>query len=124
MLILPIKGKWFGMILDREKLDEYREIKPYWTERIVRWLGYSRKDTEAIVELLRRKGTTVAKKVLLQNGYGRNVPKAEVMCTLSIGTGRTEWGAEEGVEYYVFHIEEILPNQFSEGVIGWVESLR
>lgn len=108
MLILPIKSNWLGRIRSREKLDEYREIKPYWTKRIVRWLGYSDKDTEAVIELLRRKGTTSARKVILKNGYSSNAPTEEVMCTLSIGTGKTEWGAEEGVEYYRFHIEEII----------------
>ena len=28
MLILPIKKKWFDMILSGEKREEYREIKP------------------------------------------------------------------------------------------------
>lgn len=114
MLILPIKSKWLSMIRCGDKLDEYRQIKPYWTKRIVRWLGYTDKDTEAVIELLRRKGTTEARKVILQNGYRSYSPKSEVMCTLSIGTGRTEWGAEKGVEYYVFHIEEILPSPFAE----------
>lgn len=114
MLILPIKGKWLDRIRSRDKLDEYREIKPYWTKRIVRWLGYSEKDTEAVIELLRKRGTTEARKVILKNGYGCNAPKEEVMCTLSIGTGKTEWGAVEGVEYFIFHIEEILPSPFAE----------
>ena len=29
MLTLPIKKKWFDMILSGEKKEEYREIKPY-----------------------------------------------------------------------------------------------
>ena len=33
MLTLPIKGKWFDMILSGEKREEYREIKPYWISR-------------------------------------------------------------------------------------------
>ena len=33
MLILPIKGKWFNMILSGDKREEYREIKPYYTTR-------------------------------------------------------------------------------------------
>ena len=33
MLTLPIKKKWFDMILFGEKKEEYREIKPYWTKR-------------------------------------------------------------------------------------------
>lgn len=40
MLVLPIKKKWLNMILSGEKGDEYREIKPYWTVSIVRWLGF------------------------------------------------------------------------------------
>ena len=30
MLTLPIKKKWFDMILSGEKKEEYREIKPYY----------------------------------------------------------------------------------------------
>ena len=111
VLILPIKSNWLDKIRCRVKLDEYREIKPYWTKRIVRWLGYNVQDTEAVIEMLRRKGTTIARKVILKNGYSRHAPKEEVMCTLSIGTGNTDWGAEKGVEYYIFHIEEILPKE-------------
>lgn len=33
MLILPIKGKWFNMILSGGKQEEYREIKPYYMTR-------------------------------------------------------------------------------------------
>ena len=29
MLTLPIKKKWFDMIVSGEKKEEYREIKPY-----------------------------------------------------------------------------------------------
>ena len=33
MLMLPIKKKWFDMIKNGEKKEEYREIKPYWKSR-------------------------------------------------------------------------------------------
>ena len=36
MLILPIKKKWFDMIKLGEKKEEYREIKPYWTKRLLK----------------------------------------------------------------------------------------
>ena len=29
MLTLPIKGKWFDMIVAKEKKEEYRDTKPY-----------------------------------------------------------------------------------------------
>ena len=35
MLILPIKKKWFDMILSGEKKEEYREIKPYYDSRLI-----------------------------------------------------------------------------------------
>lgn len=33
MLTLPIKKKWFDMIVSGEKKEEYREIKPYYDSR-------------------------------------------------------------------------------------------
>ena len=35
MFILPIKKKWFDMILSGEKKEEYREIKPYYRSRLI-----------------------------------------------------------------------------------------
>lgn len=108
MLILPIKKIWFDMILSGEKRDEYREIKDYWTVRITHWLGFQRGESETVLELLKSQGTIKAKPVVLQNGYGSKARQVEVMCTLSIGTGKKEWGAEPGTEYYRFHIQNIL----------------
>ena len=33
MLVLPIKKKWFDMILSGEKKEEYRDVSPYWKQR-------------------------------------------------------------------------------------------
>ena len=95
------------MILSGEKGEEYREIKPYWTVRIVRWLGFPASETESVLELLRKQETARTRLVILQNGYGRNAPKIEIMCSLSIGTGKAEWGAASGKEYYRFQIKSI-----------------
>lgn len=108
MLILPIKKKWLDMIMSGEKIEEYREIKVYWTVRIIHWLGFRAGETETVLELLKSQGTIKAKAVVLQNGYGRKARQVEVMCTLSVGTGKEEWGAEPGKEYYRFHIQSIL----------------
>lgn len=108
VLILPIRKKWLDMILSGEKGEEYREIKPYWTVRIVRWLGFSVSETESVLGLLRKQETLRTKRVIFQNGYGRKAPKVEIACTLSIGTGKVEWGAESGKEYYRFHVKSIL----------------
>ena len=71
-------------------------------------------ETEIVLELLRTQGTIKALPVILQNGYRRNSPEVEVMCKLSIGPGKEEWGAVPGKEYYRFHIEEI-------GRMAWIE---
>ena len=39
MLILPIKKKWFDMILSGEKKEEYREIKEYYETRFQNLFG-------------------------------------------------------------------------------------
>lgn len=39
MLILPIKRKWFDMILSGEKKEEYRDIKPYYDTRLMDAFG-------------------------------------------------------------------------------------
>ncbi len=56
MLILPIKKKWLDMILTGEKKEEYRQIKSYWTVRIVHWLGFPDSETDVVMELLRESG--------------------------------------------------------------------
>ena len=35
ILELPLKSEWYLMIESGVKLEEYREIKPYWSKRLV-----------------------------------------------------------------------------------------
>ena len=102
VLTLPIKKQWFTMIKDGIKLEEYREIKPYWTTRFLDLFG-ANKRRDGSVSI-----ASNAAKVVFQNGYSANAPTltAEVSC--SIGCGRPEWGAEEGQQYYVLTIHRIL----------------
>ena len=43
MLILPLEKKWYEKICSGEKTVEYREVKPYWTSRLV---SFYRDNTE------------------------------------------------------------------------------
>lgn len=96
MLTLPIKKKWFDMILSGEKKEEYREIKPYYETRFRNvWKG----------SLI---GGNAQREIMFRNGYSKNSPSFIAKCTLSIGTGKEEWGAEPGKEYFVLTIHEIL----------------
>ena len=96
MLTLPIKKKWFDMILSGEKKEEYREIKPYYNTRI----GLCYDGT-----LLNDEGEE--RDVLFRNGYGKNAPSFIATCTVSLGTGKAEWGAEPGKKYFVLHILKV-----------------
>lgn len=108
MLILPIKKKWFQMILVGEKREEYREIKPYWTKRILKELGYPEEHWKDIKECLIQMSTGRYFQIHFKNGYGNTVPEIIAECHLSIGKGKEEWGAEKDKEYFVFHIKKVI----------------
>lgn len=97
MLVLPTKGKWFRMILDEVKLEEYRDMKPYYRKRF------------QTIGLLDVYGLPLVNKVdvLFRNGYSANAPSFVANVSLDIKTGREEWGAAPGKEYYVLRIHEI-----------------
>lgn len=97
MLILPIKKKWFDMILSGEKKEEYRELKPYYRSRL---------HNEGFLDQYGLP-TLYQGAVLFRNGYAGNSPSFEALCSLDIKTGRPEWGAEPGKEYYVLKILDI-----------------
>ena len=97
MLILPIKKKWFDIILSGEKKEEYRVIKPYWTKRF--------KTARLIMH--NNHASAWAKPVIFKNGYSKNASTFTADCTLSVGYGNRDWGAEEGKEYYKLTIYAI-----------------
>lgn len=97
MLSLPIKMKWLEMIASGEKKDEYREIKPYWTMRFKNVFPF---DGDNPIP-----GHIVD--IKLKAGYDIDLPSLVVSASLSIGTGREDWGAVEGELYYKLHIESI-----------------
>ncbi len=105
MLTLPIKKKWFDMILSGEKKEEYRAITPYWTKRF-----------QSIV-LVDNYGLPLIREcriIKLRAGYSKNAPEAKVAVSIKKGTGRPEWEAEHGIEYWVLKIEKILKVKHSE----------
>lgn len=112
MLVLPIKKKWFEMIVSGEKKEEYREIKPYYNK----CLGYEVIGfpfTEAIVENFKSikeydENQFKDIEIVLRNGYRGDSPKVKCKCKLRIGQGKKEWGAQEGENYYILEILEIL----------------
>ena len=69
ILHLTLLRKWFDLIASGKKTKEFREIKPYWTKRL---LG---KDFDEIY---------------FKNGYSKNAPFMRVECK-SIKKGKTDY---------------------------------
>ena len=94
MLRLPLQKKWWKMIYDNLKPEEYREIGPYWEKRFrtIGLLDENGKPTGAVAD------------VILVNGYREKAPELLARVTLKIRTGEKKWGAEPGREYYVLPI--------------------
>lgn len=89
-LYLTIKRKWFDMILSGEKTEDYREIKDYWNSRL--------------------KDPSRFQRVVLRNGYSKTAPSAVFMFGgIEKRTGKPEWGAIEGKEYYCILLGPELP---------------
>lgn len=114
MLILPIEKKRFNMILSGEKGEEYREIKPYYEVRLQNAFGavivehgdsISILQGEDVPEEIRK---DEIQEVMFRNGYGKHAPYFVARCSLRVGTGKTEWGAEPGKRYFVLTIHEIV----------------
>ena len=102
MLTLPIKKKWFDMILSGEKKEEYREIKPYYMTRFAN-IGLLNMELESLnyVE------TGNERQIMFRNGYSKNSPSFLADVSLNIGMGKTELGAEPGKKYFVLNIHNV-----------------
>lgn len=108
MLTLPIKKKWFDMILSGEKKEEYRKRCPYYGDRFYKYMRTYKNAASGKWEKL-----PIA--VRFRNGYAASSPSFVAVCTVDIGEGRPEWGAEPGVEYYRLHIDHVIADPETAG---------
>lgn len=110
MLTLPIKRKWFDMILAGKKTEEYRDVKPYYTMRFRQFVTLNPDVPNHLVEELFRnaagKGGVKYRNVVIRNGYSWHSASMRISGRIMIRQGRPEWGAAEGREYYVLTIDE------------------
>lgn len=97
-LTLSLKRKWFDLIKSGEKKEEYREIKPFWKKRLRNvvlktalstvYEGFQRYD-RLVFTLGYPKADDTERRITFKN------PR------IRIGTGKPEWGAEPGKQYFV-----------------------
>lgn len=104
MLILPIKKKWFDMIKSGKKTEEYREIKPYWTDRFFNPKNGLRKTIFFNDCSLKNGRAFLRGKIIFRNGYEKTSPQFIAEVLIRIRTGKKKWGAEPKKKYYVLEI--------------------
>ena len=119
-LHLVLKRKWWDMIASGEKKEEYREICPYWANRLLDdhplpVKGYwdsviprhlsQRTKYPYINTLIFWYGTRGYEQVCFHLGYTKTT-MTYAIDGIDERTGREEWGAEPNREYFVIKLGE------------------
>ena len=96
ILRLTLKKRWFDMIQSGEKLEEYREIKPYWGKRLIN-------------EKIRKLEWKQFDAIEFVNDYSANSPRFTIECKgIEVNYGLQKWGAVSGVKYFVIKLGKII----------------
>lgn len=125
-LHLVLKRKWWDMIESGEKKEEYRDFTPFYVKRLCDNPCFN-KQGEIIERNIIDKWTLDAcekRGIDLKTAWanGNIIPKDYSSVTfhfgytnktmvysvkdISVGEGRTEWGAETGKEYFIIKLGE------------------
>lgn len=102
MLVLPIKGKWFDMILSGDKKEEYRAYSPYWIKRFCN-IGMLERIQGDVY-----KATDTHRLVKFRNGYSSASRAFVAELGLSIGYGYPAWGAKPNEKYLILTVFNIV----------------
>ena len=95
-LKLVLKKRWYDMIASGEKKEEYRELKPYWINRLGGYgLPWEDQDYEIVTFYL---------------GYAKDRPSMtfKIEDIVVTNNGRPEWGAEPDKSYFIIKLGERL----------------
>ena len=126
ILDLPLKKEWYNMIESGIKKEEYREIKPYWCNRLLYggplgvneyWKPILQRTYESIKEngekypnafnlehlLVFEYGTRGYTHVRFRYGYTKRTMLFELK-QITIGFGNPEWGAPEDKEVFILKL--------------------
>jgi hypothetical protein len=113
-LQLPLKKKWFDMTKAGIKTEDYREITPYWSKRLILQSKDINWDTPIKIidkicdnyfnnknDVIFRPFTTN----IMTLGYPKKDDKSRILTLehkgIEIRTGNPEWGAEPDKLYFV-----------------------
>lgn len=93
MLSLTIIKKWFDRVVSGDQKEVYLTAIPFNEEKVTSAWG---KDMSSWKN---------PQEVCLETEEGK---KCRAMCTLAMGEGYPDWGAEKGVLYYIIRIQKVL----------------
>ena len=120
-LQLSLKKYWFEMTKPSEKLEDYRDITPYWCNRLLLWnnkvlsksewyekLCSGEHSTMYLIEKYIKNGTITFKHFdinVMTMGYPKSSDTERILNIehkgIEIRTGNINWGAKVGVIYFV-----------------------
>ena len=108
ILDLPLKAKWYNMQECGEKNEEYREITPYWCNRLLAKKSYSRRFWKDILDNAKMTyqylpdiyGTREYTYVCLRYGYTKRTFTHKID-SITIGRGKPEWGAPADRDVFI-----------------------
>ena len=115
-LMLPMKKKWFDMILSGEKKEEYRLMTPHWVSRICNICGFDKLEYTRKVVALGLDIITVDMKVPFRicfvNGYSKDSPRFYGIVRrydMRAIAHHPEWGedAYDGQPHFAFSIDSV-----------------
>jgi hypothetical protein len=118
-LHLSLKKKWFDMIDSGEKTEEYREIKQYWSSRLL-WHEYAKEVTciNSLKDAIHQNsedpfGSGVFRKhyefVEFRNGYAKNAPTITVECLgITYGEAKPEWSDNWQGDVFIIKLGKVL----------------
>lgn len=107
------------MIASGEKKEEYRDTKPFWINRFV-LKDYRKYSTQLYLEDIKMPYNDKylfhsicnefdAVRFARGGHFHPSIPQMTLeLSGIEIGQGKPEWGAEEGKEYFVIKLGEIL----------------
>lgn len=107
ILTLPLKRKWFEMIRDGVKLEEYREFKMFYIQRFFKGQDYNDCicDMKDLADILGKRFSKQYDEVVFTLGYPKKDEHEKILRIknpkIEIRTGNPEWGAEPDEEYFV-----------------------
>ncbi len=87
ILPLVLKGKWYDMIASGEKKEEYRDVKPYWINRLSLFLD---------------KANSKARIVSFSRGYKKAGMFFEIVSMFRSGKSHhPEWGEPKTIHFII-----------------------